>query len=99
MKNSNEIAENARRRQKKQNEYIKEKYDRVSVVMQKGRKELIEKTGEKINAFINIAIDNELTRRGLLNAAEDIQEAPQRAAETPPEDNAPQLPPGLECPF
>lgn len=71
MKTNKEIAESVRRRQKKQNEYIKEKFDRVSVVMPKGRKTLIENTGEKINAFICTAIDSELKRRGLLPADEE----------------------------
>lgn len=78
--------------------YKKSKYQ-VLAALPPEYKELIKTTGLSGNAFLNVAAKNELTRRGLLNAADDIQEASQRAAETPPEDNAPQLPPGLECPF
>ena len=60
------ILENAKKRMKKQNDYIKQNFDRVSVVMEKGKKELIEKSGSSINGFINTAIDNELKKRGLL---------------------------------
>ena len=51
---------------KRQNEYIKHKYDRVSVVMPRGYKELIRNAlngGETLNGFINAAIENELKRR------------------------------------
>lgn len=68
MKTNKEIADSVRKRQKKQNEYIKQNFDRVSVVMPKGRKALIENTGEKINSFICVAIDEELKRRGILPA-------------------------------
>lgn len=61
------ILENAKKRMKKQNDYIKQNFDRVSVVMEKGKKELIEKSGSSINGFINAAIDNELKKRGLLD--------------------------------
>lgn len=67
MKTAKQIAEKTRERQKKQNEYIKQNFDRVSVVMKKGRKELINNTGENVNSFICAAIDRELIRRGLLD--------------------------------
>ena len=60
------ILDSAKKRLKRQNDYIKNNYDRVSIVMEKGKKEMILKTGESINGFINAAIDRELNRRGLL---------------------------------
>lgn len=38
---------------KRQNEYIKNSFDRVSVTLPKGTKERITATGESINGFIN----------------------------------------------
>lgn len=76
------------------------KFDRFTVNIPKGYKEIIRsKIGMTCGAYINMLVVEDLTRRGLLNAAERLQEAPQRAAEIPPEDNAEKLPPGLECPF
>lgn len=79
MKSDAQIAESARRRQQKQNEYINRNFDRVSVVMPRGYKGIIQGTGESINAFIVGAITAELTRRGLLYAAppaEDLHDTP-----------------------
>lgn len=43
------------------NEYNKQAYDRVSLMLKKGKKEIIQKkakeNGESVNAFINRAID------------------------------------------
>ena len=45
---------------KAQNKYINKKYDRINLVVDKGKKEIIkthaEKQGESVNAFINRAI-------------------------------------------
>lgn len=41
---------------KRQNEYIKNSFDRVSVTLPKGTKERITATGESINGFINRAV-------------------------------------------
>lgn len=45
----------------KQNEYIEKKYDRVNLLLEKGKKEIIKQytkdCGESVNAFINRAID------------------------------------------
>ena len=65
------ILNSAKKRLKRQNAYIKTNYDRVSIVMQKGRKAAIEKTGESLNGFINAAIERELKRRGLLDNNQD----------------------------
>ena len=48
------------------NEYNRESYDRFSLMLPKGKKDIIrqaaEKHGESINTFINRIIDAELTR-------------------------------------
>lgn len=44
--------ENLNARYKKQNEAIKENYDRVSVTLPKGTKERIKAKGESINGYI-----------------------------------------------
>ena len=48
--------------QKAVNKYMKENYDRVNLVMPKGRKAHAEKTGESLNGFINRAIDETMER-------------------------------------
>lgn len=45
---------------KRQNDYIRQKYDRVSVTLPKGTKERIAATGESINGFINRLITEAL---------------------------------------
>jgi len=40
----------------RQNEHIKEHYDRVSVTLPKGSKERITATGSSVNAFISSAV-------------------------------------------
>lgn len=45
---------------KRQNEYIRSNYDRVSVTLPKGTKERITATGESLNGFINQAITDRL---------------------------------------
>jgi len=47
---------------KRQNEYIKNTFDRVSVTLPKGTKERITATGESINGFINRVVSQELQR-------------------------------------
>ena len=74
--------------------YKKSKYQVLAALPPEYR-ELIKSTGLSGNAFLNVAAKNELTRRGLLNAAERLQEAPQRAAQEPPEENTPRN----NCPF
>lgn len=49
-----------------QNEYIKEKYDRINLTVPKGRKEDIKKAaaaaGQSVNEFINSLIDEKLSK-------------------------------------
>lgn len=49
---------------KRQNEYIKNTFDRVSVTLPKGTKDRIKTAtgGESINAFINRLVSDELER-------------------------------------
>lgn len=49
-------------RYKKQNESIKENYDRVSVTLPKGTKERIKATGESINGYISRLVLADLER-------------------------------------
>ena len=46
-----------------QNDYIKEKYDRINLIVPKGRKEEIKKkaavAGKSVNEYINSLIDND----------------------------------------
>ena len=47
-----------------QNEYNKEKYDRISLMVPKGRKEIIKAyakaKGQSVNEFINIVVEEKL---------------------------------------
>lgn len=45
---------------KRQNAYIKNAFDRVSVALPKGTKDRITATGESINSFINAAVASRL---------------------------------------
>lgn len=50
-------------RYKKQNDKIKDNYDRISVTLPKGMKEEIKtKTGKSINALVNELLKNELKK-------------------------------------
>ena len=50
------------------NDYNKEHYQRVSLMLQKGKKEIVQErakaNGESLNAFINRAIDELLKKEG-----------------------------------
>ena len=47
---------------KRQNEFIKENYDRVSVALPKGTKDRILATGESVNGFIGRLVAQELSK-------------------------------------
>lgn len=48
---------------KRQNEFIRENYDRVSVTLPKGTKDRIKATGESINGFISRLVEQELQKK------------------------------------
>lgn len=52
-------------RYKRQNERIKENYDRVSITLPKGTKDRIKETGESINAYISRLVMEDLERMEL----------------------------------
>ena len=68
--------------QKAVNKYMKKNYDRVNLVMPKGRKDAIrthaEKNGESLNGFINRAIDEAMERDGLLHEKLNFSEGNRR---------------------
>lgn len=55
--------------QKAVNKYVKNNYDRINVTFPKGKKELLRNHasahGESVNAFINRAIDETMSRDNL----------------------------------
>ena len=55
-------------RYKKQNEAIKEKYDRVSVTLPKGTKERIQARGETVNGYITRLVLSDLGEEGVEQA-------------------------------
>lgn len=59
-KTKREIREYLKDRYKKQNDKIKEDYDRVSVTLPKGTKDIIKAKGESINGYINRLIMQDL---------------------------------------
>lgn len=59
-KTKREIQEYLKDRYKKQNDKIKEDYDRVSVTLPKGTKDIIKAKGESINGYINRLIMQDL---------------------------------------
>lgn len=56
-------------RVKRQNDYInqykRDNYDRINILMPKGTKERIRASGESMNAFVSRLIETELDRLGL----------------------------------
>lgn len=67
-KTKKEIQEYLQDRYKKQNEHIKENYDRVSVTLPKGTKERIKEKGYSINGFIADAVVEKLDKDEVNNA-------------------------------
>lgn len=51
-----------KRQYNRQNNFIKENYDRQTVVFRKGIKERIMQTGESVNGFVNRLVIAELER-------------------------------------
>lgn len=49
------------KRYKRQNEYIKDKYDRITITLPKGTKARIEKQSVKVNTLVNTLVLNWLT--------------------------------------
>lgn len=79
--------ERLKRIAKKNNEYIKQNYDRVVVLAPTGTKDRLKdllKDGESINALINGLIQEEIARREY--AAGTTEDSPGRSADTQPED-------------
>lgn len=53
QKKALEALERQRKQYQRQNDFIKENYERVSVTLPKGTKDRIKKTGQSVNGFIN----------------------------------------------
>lgn len=49
---------------KRQNDYIKSAFDRVSVTLPKGTKDIIVSMGESVNGYINRLVKEDLEKRG-----------------------------------
>lgn len=72
-----EAIEKWEKQYKRQNEHIRENYDRVSVTLPKGTKVRINNTGESINKMINRLVLAELDRLEQMAAPEhEEQRAP-----------------------
>ena len=60
------MAPASKAQQKAVNKYMKSNYDRVNLVMPKGKKDIIQahaaQQGESVNAYINRAIDEAMQR-------------------------------------
>lgn len=67
-KSKKEIQEYLQDRYKRQNEHIKENYDRVSVTLPKGTKDRIKERGYSINGFISDAVIEKLDKDEVNNA-------------------------------
>ena len=55
--------ETLQKRYKKQNEHIKNNYDRVSITLPKGTKERIQAKGESVNGYITRLVLADLQRK------------------------------------
>lgn len=75
--NGKEAIKRLEKQYKRQNEYIKNSYDRVSVTLPKGTKEAIRATGNSVNGLINTLIAIWLKDHGEKAAApQDEEEFP-----------------------
>lgn len=67
--------------QKAVNKYVKNNYDRINVTFPKGKKAVIQShaaaKGESVNAFINRAVLETISRDGFSTAAAEPQNEPQ----------------------
>jgi hypothetical protein len=68
-----ERIERQQRRIKRQNEHIKENYDRVSITLPKGTKERIKAKGETVNGYITRLVIADL---GQEEAKTDLSDVP-----------------------
>lgn len=57
-----EAKEILKKQYKRQNEHIKENYDRVSITLPKGTKDIIKVKGETVNAYINRLVSEDLNQ-------------------------------------
>lgn len=57
-----EAKERLEKQYKRQNEHIKEKYDRISITLPKGTKERIKAKGESINGYITRLVLSDLDK-------------------------------------
>ena len=64
-----EAIERLEKQYKRQNEHIKENYDRVSITLPKGTKERIKAKGESVNGYITRLVLSDLGK-------EDEEQAP-----------------------
>lgn len=65
MVNIEKAVAQAEKRIKYNNQYIRDTYDRVNVLLPKGTKDRIQKSGETMNSFVNRLVEAELERMGL----------------------------------
>ena len=63
QKRALQALERQEKQYKRQNEYIKSAFDRVSVTLPKGTKEIILAMGETVNGYINRLVKEDLEKR------------------------------------
>lgn len=83
---NNEMLEKYKQRIKRQNEKIKQDYDRASVTLPKGTKDRIQALGYTVNGFLNFAVLAELEK---LEAEAPQTAQPEAAKEEQPEQTHP----------
>lgn len=82
-----EMLEKYKQRIKRQNEKIKQDYDRASVTLPKGTKDRIQALGYTVNGFLNSAVLSELEK---LEAETPQTAQPETAKEEQPKADAPE---------
>lgn len=70
MKTDKQKLENLKKRYQKQNQHIRDCYDRISVTLPKGYKDIIVNNGDSINGYINRLVTTDLRSRGLLSGSD-----------------------------
>lgn len=65
------MGENKEKKYKRQNEYIKNNFDRISITLPAGSKEKIKSLGFSVNNYLNELVKSDFEKRGLSFSDQD----------------------------
>lgn len=65
------MGENKEKKYKRQNEYIRNNFDRISITLPAGSKEKIKSLGYSVNNYLNELVKQDFEKRGLSGSDQD----------------------------